>query len=60
MEATMQWRMDQLKQGLVEIRCRHTLNELEAAYGAEQLDILEMKDRDAPFDDFKVLIGLVD
>jgi hypothetical protein len=60
MEATMQWRMEQLRQGLVEIRCRHTLNELEQTYGAEQLDILEMKDRDAPFDDFKVLIGLVD
>lgn len=60
MEATMQWRMDQLKEGLVEIRCRQTLAELEETYGAEQLDILEMKDKDAPFDDYKVLIGLVD
>ncbi len=60
MEATMEWRMEQLKQGILEIRCRHTLSELEEAYGEEQLEILEMKDRDAPFDDYKVLIGLVE
>lgn len=60
MEATMKWRMEQLKQGILEIRCRHTLAELEEAYGEEQLEILEMKDRDAPFDDYKVLIGLVE
>ncbi|MCB9323684.1 MAG: PD-(D/E)XK nuclease family protein [Lewinellaceae bacterium] len=60
MEATLLWRMGQLKQGLLEIRCRHTIAELEATYGTEQMEILEMKDGDAPFDDYKVLIGLVD
>jgi hypothetical protein len=60
MEATMKWRMEQLKEGILEIRCKHTIAELEEVYGEEQMEILEMKNGDAPFDDYKVLIGLVE
>lgn len=60
MKATLNWRMEQLQKGILEIRCKHTIQDLEASYGEEQLDILEMKNGDAPFDDYRVLIGLVE
>ena len=60
MRATYQWRMSQLKTGILEIRCQQTIPELEDTYGEEMLDLLEMKNKDAAFDDYRVLIGLVD
>jgi hypothetical protein len=60
MEATLQWRQEQLRQGQIEIRCQLTADELEEVYGELLLDILEMKNKDAPFDDYRTLIDLVD
>jgi ATP-dependent helicase/nuclease subunit B len=59
-QATLQWRLAQVKRGEVEIRCSPTLSVLERHY--EQLDLLsflEMKTEDAPFDDYRTLISLV-
>lgn len=59
MYATFSWRQAQLKKGLLEIRCAQTAQQLEAFYGAELMDVLEMKTEDARYDDYRVLIGLV-
>ncbi|MEO0627394.1 MAG: PD-(D/E)XK nuclease family protein, partial [Bacteroidota bacterium] len=57
---TYRWRKSQLASGQLEIRCSKTLNELEDAYQELDYDLLlEMKDTDAPFDDYRALIGLV-
>ena len=59
-QATLQWRLTQVKRGEVEIRCSPTLAVLERHY--EQLDLLsflEMKTEDAPFDDYRTLISLI-
>jgi hypothetical protein len=45
MAATYHWRLDQIRQGRIEVRCKHTQAELEACYGDELLEILEMKRR---------------
>ncbi len=64
MAATWQWRMKQLEGGLVEVRCRQTLREIEEFYaeeeGSDQFDLLEMKGEDAKYDDYRVLINLVE
>lgn len=60
MEATLEWRRQQLKKGQIEIRCQLTAQELEDIYGDLLLDILEMKNQDAPFDDYRTLIDLVE
>jgi ATP-dependent helicase/nuclease subunit B len=64
MHATWHWRMGQLANGLVEVRCRQTLSAIEDAYagdeGAAMLDLLEMKGEDAKYDDYRVLINLID
>jgi len=60
MQATYRWRMDQIRRGQIEIRCAQTQSELEELYGAQLLDLLEMKTEDAPFDDYRVLIDLVE
>ncbi|MFQ5446656.1 MAG: PD-(D/E)XK nuclease family protein [Saprospiraceae bacterium] len=65
MSATWRWRMAQLAEGKIEIRCRQTLSEIEEAYandgqGALMLDILEMKGGDARFDDYRTLINLLE
>lgn len=58
MTATYQWRMGQLNRGLVEVRCSETAAQLQAAYAEEDLlSLLEMRQEDAPFDDYQVLIG---
>ncbi len=59
MTATLIWRQKQLKQGQIEVRCHLTHAELENYYGDELLDVLEMKSKDAPFDDYRTLIDLV-
>lgn len=57
--ATYSWRMNQIQQGLVEVRCEQTYRELEDYYGAELLSLLEMKKEDAYFDDYRTLINLI-
>ncbi len=59
MEATLRWRLAQLKKGNIEIRTKQTQLDLEEIYEGELMDLLEMKDGNAPFDDYGVLIGLV-
>lgn len=56
---TYEWRQEQLATGQVEIRCKSTYEELEEHYGERLLELLEMKDTNAYFDDYDVLIGLV-
>lgn len=58
-QETYQWRLDQLQNGQLEIRCAQTAEELEEHYG-DPGDLLEMKTEDAPFDDYRTLIGLVE
>jgi hypothetical protein len=59
MRATFRLRKAQLARGLVEIRCAHTLPDLELAYQDEPLfDLLEMKQESARFDDYKGLLGI--
>lgn len=58
-EHTYRWRLSQLQGGLIEIRCQQTADDLEDIYGAELLDLLEMKNGNAAFEDYGVLIGLV-
>lgn len=60
MEATFEWRMAQLKKGLIEIRTEQTTGEIDESYGEELLDLLEMKDGNAPFDDYQTLINLIE
>ncbi|MEM6398491.1 MAG: PD-(D/E)XK nuclease family protein [Bacteroidota bacterium] len=58
---THEWRDAQLASGQLEIRCKQTMADLEEAYQDIDLDaMLEMKAEDAPFDDYRALIGLVD
>lgn len=60
LEATYRWRQQQLNQGLVEVRCEQTRQTLEEHYGAELMDLLEMKTEDAYFDDYRTLINLLE
>jgi ATP-dependent helicase/nuclease subunit B len=58
MEATYQWRLQQLQQGVIEIRCKDTEQSLEEYYSEDNLfELLEMKSGDAPFDDYQTLIN---
>lgn len=56
LQATYAWRLQQLRAGTVEIRCAQTAEELEETYGSQLLDLLEMRQEDAPFDDYRALI----
>lgn len=60
MQQTYRWRMQQVKEGKIEIRCQQTEGELEEIYGPALLDLLEMKSDDAPFDDYRTLINLIE
>lgn len=60
MEATYRWRMEQIKAGKIEIRCEQTAEALDEFYGAELLDVLEMRTGNAYFDDYGTLINLVE
>ena len=61
MEATYQWRLEQIRNGKVEIRCEQTQQSLEEAYQKQPLmDMLEMKSQNAPFDDYRTLINLIE
>ncbi|HLP94333.1 MAG TPA: PD-(D/E)XK nuclease family protein [Saprospiraceae bacterium] len=57
MEKTYTWRLAQLQQGLLEIRTARTAPELEAMYEGQLFELLEMKQDDAPWDDYRTLLG---
>jgi len=58
MERTFAWRLAQLNEGLLELRNARTASELDALYGEELLDLLEMKTEDARWDDYQTLVGM--
>lgn len=64
-EKTYQWRMNQIKEGEIEVRTELTHEELEelinqnAMDPSEFMDLLEMKRGNAKYDDYQVLINLV-
>ncbi len=63
-EATYQWRATQIQKGLIEVRCsktQHDIEDLLEQYGipTDAMSLLEMKSKDAKFDDYKVLINLL-
>lgn len=60
MQATYAWRLQQLQEGKIEVRCEQTQLDLEEAYQHQLLDLLEMKSDDAPFDDYRTLINLIE
>ena len=60
MGLTYAWRLQQLQAGQIEVRCERTYGDLEDHYGEELLPLLEMKDKDAPFDDYRTLINLIE
>ena len=65
METTYRWRRRQLDEGQIEIRCAHTLPDLDEAYADlppefDWMDLLEMKTEDSRFDDYRTLINLVE
>lgn len=60
MEKTFKWRFHQLASGKIEIRTAATSEALEEHYGEELLDVLEMKSKDAPFDDYVTLVNRFD
>ncbi len=59
MEKTYQWRMQQFKEGKIEIRTQSTLEELNDIYMGELMDFLEMKNDASPYDDYKTLVNLI-
>ncbi len=60
MERTFDWRMEQLKTGKIEVRTKQTFEDIELENQGEMMDLLEMKNEDAFFDDYRTLINLVD
>ena len=57
MEKTFAWRMAQIEKGQIELRTARTASELEALYEGELFDLLEMKNEDARWDDYRTLLG---
>jgi len=58
MERTYHWRMEQINRGMVELRTARTASELEALYEGQLFDLLEMKNEDARWDDYRTLLGV--
>jgi hypothetical protein len=58
MEKTFAWRQEQLQGGMVELRSSRTAIELESIYEGQLFDLLEMKDEDARWDDYRTLLNL--
>ncbi|MFN0014397.1 MAG: PD-(D/E)XK nuclease family protein [Saprospiraceae bacterium] len=57
MEKTFAWRLDQLKNGILELRNARTAARLDDLYAEQLLDLLEMKSEDARWDDYRVLLN---
>ena len=60
MRKTYEWRVKQLKAGKIEVRTEQTVPDLEIDYGEESLDVLEMKNSESKFDEYRVLINCVE
>lgn len=56
MKRTYHWRLSQLKEGILEIRTQQNTTALEELYGNLLLDLLEMKQEDKRWDDYRTLI----
>jgi len=56
--ATLRWRISQLSEGEIEIRCEQTQQALEAHYGETLLEMLEMKRQTDNRDDYRTLIQI--
>lgn len=59
MQKTFQWRLQQIQSGQIEIRCAQTKDDLEEYYQEILMEMLEMKDQDAYYDDYRTLINLI-
>lgn len=62
MVKTYQWRMQQINNGILEVRCSETVAQIEEQYnkdGINRMELLEPREDNARFDDYKTLIGLV-
>ena len=57
MERTFDWRLGQIKKGLVELRNARTASELDAQYAEQLFDLLEMRTEDNRWDEYRSLIG---
>ena len=60
MARTYEWRIQQISAGQIEVRCEQTYGDLDEHYSAALLPLLEMKDKDASFDDYRTLINLIE
>lgn len=56
MHNTWNWRLEQLREGLLELRTARTAEELENLYAHRLLHALEMKREDARWDDYRTLL----
>ena len=56
MHATYAWRKAQIDKGQIEIRTDQTQEDLEELYAGQLMNLLELKEGNAPFDDYRVLI----
>jgi PD-(D/E)XK nuclease superfamily len=56
MHKTFEWRLQQLQDGCLEVRTARNAVELNDIYGAQLLDLLEMKVEDARYDDYRTLV----
>lgn len=54
---TFEWRMEQISNGLIEIRTARTAVELESMYEGRLFELLEMKNEEARWDDYRILIS---
>ena len=54
---TFEWRMAQLQKGVLELRSARTAPELEALYEEALFDLLEMKNDDARWDEYRTLLA---
>ena len=60
MEKTFAWRMEQLRTGLLELRSARTAPDLDAHCGEVLLDLLEMKNENSRWDDYRMLLAFLD
>ncbi len=56
MKRTYHWRMQQISNGTIEIRTARTAVELESLYEGQLMDLLEMKQEESRYDDYKGLL----
>jgi len=56
MQKTYAWRQAQIQAGKVELRTARTAQELENLYEGQLMELLEMKNEDARWDDYRTLL----